>query len=567
MPYCGKCGTSVAADSIACPSCGAPRSPMSAPPVGPGQPPEYRSAPRPGVGQLSAQPPTEPLQFGEQSQYGERAQFGEQVQYGQPQAGTTSYGQPQYGYDPAAAQQHYSWQAAYGQPAQQPPQPYQQPYQQPSRQSGYTPAPPDPEVTTTNRPRRKKTPVIIAVVAAVVVAVAGVTWWATSSSTAGTGFADAEAAAAGLFDAIDDGDLLGLLDMLPPGERDTFSHAINRAMDAAKSNGLLAEDADFEAFTDRMIDFSNVRFGNAKELSDEVSIVPIRGLTVTARGYVSDIPFGDRISREIDSDSLREGGTWRASLPDLLYRTNLDAIGWDPVIAVVLSRDGWHPSVLYTAATMVNAGIGISDRISNPVQPVGASSPEEAVEELIQAAADLDVDGVISMLDPQGEAVLYDYGSRWYDEAERQFPGLPTMYVDDLSVTAGDADGGFTPVRIEALAGTFEYSEDGTCYYYDSYWEESDTDDCRRSLTADVNWDGDCIDGHGTESAEYYYHSEEDYRSDSDWYSCDDDYIRRLDLGEAAVLQTVKVDGKWFVSASSSATDFLIRVMEWNYNR
>ncbi len=92
----------------------------------------------------------------------------------------------------------------------------------------------------------------------------------------------------------------------------------------------------------------------------------------------------------------------------------------DPLKIAVVEEDGsWYVSLWYSAAEAVrtDAGETALPVIGGGPAPVGAESPEAALEGLIENIAALDAEGVLTLLDPEEARVLYDYSNLFLPES------------------------------------------------------------------------------------------------------------------------------------------------------
>jgi hypothetical protein len=212
---------------------------------------------------------------------------------------------------------------------------------------GSTPPPPianvEPRSTGSGRSTGKVAAAAVGAVAIVGAGVFAITRISGDGASSG-GAESPEAAANLLLDALDDEDALGAVDVLLPGERDTFQEPMQRFMTRLEDWGVISDDSltgisgiDITV-TDRDVD------------ADETNVDDIVNLTVSAtvasKVDGAALPIGDWLREQLGDEQIAE--------IEELDEESAPEDGSFPITAV--RKDGrWYLSLFYTAAEQARA--------------------------------------------------------------------------------------------------------------------------------------------------------------------------------------------------------------------
>lgn len=302
---------------------------------------------------------------------------------------------------------------------------------------GSAPAPPTPVITAdANGPSRRPWPIIVGVSAIALVLVAGALWLAVDAANQQSGAKTPEAAVEQMIDAMDNEDFIAMAELLDPAERRTFAMPmIEDVVPELSRIGVFSDDIDLSAFAGLELEFENMAYEIEPTEHPDLVHAVITGGTTTATVTPDELPLGDALLDEmVDTEPMTEVGT---------------ADGDDGVIAFV-ERDGrWYVSMWHTVAETVRLDTGdplpsVADRPA----PAGAESPEAAVEQMIAAVVDLDLEGVLTTLDPDEADGLYRYAPMLLDDG-----------IDLLREVQDEADEAGVAWEIGELA--FDVDRDG----------------------------------------------------------------------------------------------------------
>jgi len=399
------------------------------------------------------------------------------------------------------------------------------------------------------KPKGGKGKIVGAAVAAVAVlgggAFAAIQLTGGSSSSGGSD--SPETAVQSMFDALEQNDLIGVLDHLAPGEREVIKDQFSDLVDEGKRLGLLSEDTTLENVPGFTVDFEGLEF-NVEERNDRLSMVTLTAGSVTTSGSFGDLPIGDVVLDQVGEELPPDAPEQTIDIADV-EPDSLPEIG-------VIEQDGkWYVSAFYTAAEAAAVASG-NTMPEQPIAAAGAASPEEAVTEMIQAASNADVERVIELTPPDEMAALHDYGQILVDMAAEQVEPGESVFGDDFDVSLDEYDfettevtGGtkvlpthvkFTVATSEGDGGTVEVTKvDETCVEYSIVGTE----------------DGEPIDETDRYCADDVRAPLEEDETPSDVI---DIAVRMTgQLGQLGIV-TVEVDGQWYVSPTRTIYDPLI---------
>lgn len=366
-------------------------------------------------------------------------------------------------YDPN--QPPYPQQPPYGPPA------YGAPQQYPPQQPAYAPSQPDPgygqwqqPVPLSPAPPRRRGKAIAAAATAVVVIGGGVaTYAAVSSGDAGGGSATPKAAVQQLVTDLDNSDLVGLLDDLPPSERSAIGKPLQQTFDELKKNDVLKPGADLSKVSGVTVKSAGLTFApKTITINDHVQIVQLTGGTIAVSADATKAPFTSDFLHAVAPGGVSDShGTSTIDIAKVVRET-----GRPLRIATQRAGGQWYPSLLYSIADNLATSNGLhapgpADRI--PAQ--GGSSADDAVRSFITALLQGNVEQAAEVLDPNSLAVVHDYGKLI---TSRLHYSAPHVQLGDIQFTDTPISGG-TRVTIKSLdavdgnGGELKLAIDGSC--------------------------------------------------------------------------------------------------------
>ena len=290
-------------------------------------------------------------------------------------------------------------------------------------------------------PAPKRRGLQIALGAVGVVALGGAIWFGVSqmSSETSAGAASPEEAVANMFDAIEARDVVGLLETVDPAERETIGEGATDVLDELVRLEVLEEPAGEPGVPGFTIEFNDLEYAT-ESVDDDIADVSVTGGTVDTTLTPSELPIGALLV-ENGVDPSQEGEVSSSGQP----------IELDDVVFTTVERDGdWYVSLWYSIAenARLDAGLPMPDAADVP-EPVGADSPGEAVQAMIDATTALDVNAMIGMLDPAEASALYRYSPLFLPDVEAAVAEIPgfDLQIGGLEFPT-ESDGDRAVVRV-----------------------------------------------------------------------------------------------------------------------
>ena len=313
----------------------------------------------------------------------------------------------------------------------------------------YPPAfPPQAPMGSTRRVANEGGRRAMLVVAVVLAVLAGGFAVVNLSAGAESGATTPEGAVEKFFDSIGDEDLIGVLEVLDPGERDVLVPFVRRLASELDrlglTDGVNPEDV---GGIDLEVDGLEVV---AQELGPGVSEVTITDGVISFATEPDAVPVGDVLRDIVEAN----GGEI-----DIPQQQDQSPLAEDDGVFLVTTESGgrWHLSLGFTIAEYArrDAGYDLPD-LSGGVAPQGAASPEEAVRELVDAATALDVERMISLLPPDEMHALQVYAPLFLedmqDDADQfRYEEDFDVTVDSLELSTTEIEGG---TRVIPTAGS-----------------------------------------------------------------------------------------------------------------
>jgi hypothetical protein len=333
--------------------------------------------------------------------------------------------------------------------------------------AGPPPGIPPLEPTSASPSRRRKGVLLAAVVT--VLAVGGAATFAATQLAGGTTGGAESALEVGekVLASIENEDVLGMLDVLLPGESELFRQpAIDYVKELSRLE-VLSPAADLAAIEgiDLSVTGGSVQVRNTN-VADITNIELTGEITATVDGEA--LPIGDLLL-----DLADDADTDLAEL-DETTSEELEL----PLTAVEV--DGrWYLSVFYSVAEAARTSSSSPPDIpESGIVPSGGATPEDALDVLLDGIEKLDVSAVIASLNPGEASALQRYAPLFIDEAQSLYDEAPfefevtqaeyTVSRDgsrrrhasiDLLAIEGSADG--SAFEVEYSDGCFNVSAEG----------------------------------------------------------------------------------------------------------
>jgi len=387
-----------------------------------------------------------------------------------------------------------------------------------------------------------------------VVLVSGGGYAAFSAATASGGAETPEEALELMLEAISEDDYLAAAAYVVPSERDTLVQAGLDVADELRRLEVLADHLDLGAVDGLDLDFDGVEFRRETPRPGIAHLFVEQGM-VTATVAVADLPLGSVIRDRAPADFLSFTET---GVTDIRPTT--------PIVAV--QRDGrWYLSLWYTIAesSRLDRDLPLPDIGRRPAS-IGAESPEDAVEGLLDELLRLDVRRMIGMLDPEEASALYDYSPLFLDQATSSANDLLDSLGDDgwvwaiesLTLTSS-VDGDHARVSIDGIDFA-AVNEAGH-----SLDVEISGDRARLALVSADFW-GEPFSVEWASSGDCFTVTAVEGDASSTEELCSQDLIGSVPAGIRSsladssdlILSLHRIDGRWFVSPTNTVADLMI---------
>ncbi len=222
-------------------------------------------------------------------------------------------------------------------------------------------------------------------------------------------------------EAIDNEDVLGMVDVLLPGERQALRGPLSELVDELRRLEVLSDDADASAVSG--VDFV---VENPTVVQDATNVDDIYNLTLSAD-----------LTGSIDGEELPVGDWIRDELGDELADLDETDTEEDTTFELTaVEEDGrWYLSMFHTIAESARAEAGEPEIPEEGVTPAGGDSPEAAMDVLLDAVEDLDLEAMIAALDPDEAQALQRYAPLFLDDAQAELDASLDESPLDVSIT------------------------------------------------------------------------------------------------------------------------------------
>jgi hypothetical protein len=231
-------------------------------------------------------------------------------------------------------------------------------------------------------------------------------------------------------------DVLGMVDLLLPGERTTFRQPLIDIVDNLKRLEVVDETASLDKVGG--IDFSidNLEVVDQPTNVDDVTNIELTG-TGTASVDGEKVPIGRLLINE----------AFGGERPNLDAEPSSEPFDWH--LTTVKQGDRWYLSLFYSLAE--DARPDDTDIPAHGVTARGADTPEGAVQAMLDGVSDLDLEAIIAALNPNEAEALQRYAPIFIDEGQHAFDsaGVRVSFSDVKYTVTGSGDR--RTVAIDAL--------------------------------------------------------------------------------------------------------------------
>ncbi len=287
------------------------------------------------------------------------------------------------------------------------------------------------------------------------------------SLSAGDGAGSPEEAVEDLFDAVAAEDAIGVLEAITPSERDLILPALKDLEGELKRLDVASSELDLRKVRGVDLEVGDVQTA-VTPLSDDTAVVRVTGGRVKGALRLGDLPFGSLLSDLIVRDTKPpEAGT-----------ADVDGL----VLVAVKEGGGWHVGLQASLGNAVHGGAvhGGNDGFPGPdlaggIPAKGASTPEDAAREMIEAMSARDIRRMIELTPLAESRALHQWGPTFVAWSEENDFGQGSD-IDQVELAVSDGPDGTKTVRLDHYRlryrqDTARFSEvtyDGRCTSYSS---------------------------------------------------------------------------------------------------
>lgn len=337
--------------------------------------------------------------------------------------------------------------------------------------------------------------------------------------------------------ALDNEDVLGVIDLLLPGERDTFRDPIIRTVDNLVRLEVLDPEASLSDVGGIDVQFADVEVREEPTNVDDIVNIFLSGsATVTVDG--DEVPIGDLLLDE----------AFGGDRPDMTAEP--DSEDFEDVQMTVVERDGrWYLSAFYSAAEQAR---GDADIPTEGVEASGADEPALALDQMLEAISDQDLEDLIAVLDPTEAEALQRYAPLFLDDAQAEIDDLGVPWsIDDREFTV-EGSGSRRTVSVDGFRLTITEPRDGTEVVV------TFADSC---LTIDV--EGDVLESCGVGEGDLGdLAGDLDLGDDGAFTDLLDTLGAAFDDYDPSGIAVHEVEGQWYVSPLATGFDALNDVLD-----
>ena len=385
-------------------------------------------------------------------------------------------------------------------------------------------------------PGRKRSKLVVAGAVAAVGALglAGLFAVQQFSGQAAGGAATADELGVDLLAAIEAEDVLGVIDTLLPGERDSLGEPFIEMVGELQRLEVLSADTDLSHLLGLDVELTGetVRVSGTN-VADIVNVALEAEAVVTLDG--AELPIGSFIEDQLPDDALAELRNTR--------ETETDELALE--LTAVQDGDRWYFSVFHTIAEIARGETGDEPIPAEGAARDGGDSPEAAVDRLLDSVEQLDLRGMIAILDPAEAAALQRYAPLFLDDAEAALAEVPLDWQIDVREFRVEGSGGERTAFVDAIGivGEVEGSE----------FRVGFDDGCVRG-----EFDGESFEECGASSDEQLESLFEDAPAIEAFTGTLEEAFADL---EPIGIELRERDGAWYVSPFATGTEAILSLM------
>ena len=170
------------------------------------------------------------------------------------------------------------------------------------------------------------------------------------SSQSSGGAASPEEAVQDMVGSLEQNDLLGVVDVLAPWERDFARQGIDNYLDDAKDNGLLAKDTDLSDVGGYTLTVDGLKV-SSEPVNERIANVSLVGGTAHLQSHFDQLPLGAKLLEQLNKANDGKG-------PDDVSGTTDLADAQLPPITTIKQDGRWYVSLFYSIAESARRDAG-----------------------------------------------------------------------------------------------------------------------------------------------------------------------------------------------------------------
>ena len=344
---------------------------------------------------------------------------------------------------------------------------------------GGGPTGPDAPLTPAGDESGSKGKLVAIVVGVLVLVAAGIfaiTRFAGGDSSAG-GADSPEAAGQAVLAALEEEDVLGMFDVLLPGERDTLRGPVGELVEELTRLEVLSDDASLSDVEGVDVVFADTAVEAAATNVEDIVNLRLHG-TVSLAVDGESLPIGDVVDENVPAADPAE--------------TDLDSepAPFDVPVAAVQEDGRWYLSLFHTMAEAARAEAGV-DIPAEGLEPTGGDSPEDAFDAFLDGVESLDLRAIVASLNPNEFQVLQRYGPAFLDDAQQELDNAGVQLTLDEADYDVHGDGDRRSITVTYLSGaitaegeTVPFELEGGCFRATSPDGSETVDSCEQEDAA-----------------------------------------------------------------------------------
>ena len=391
----------------------------------------------------------------------------------------------------------------------------------------------------------KRRPLLVGLAACAIVAVGLAAIFAVRQFNGGTagGAGSPEALADEMMAAMEGEDVLGLIDLMLPGERESLGEPMIDTVAELQRLEILSSDIDLGALDGfGIVIEQHTTEVESLGVDDVVMLHMSADAAITVDG--DEIPMGALITDRLSEDVLVEMRGSSVTEADTLEMS----------MAAVRHDDAWYVSLLYTAAEAARTEAGVGAVPAAGIGAVGADSPEGVVDLFGEHLAAFDLRGMLQLLDPAEAEALQRYAPLFLDDAEQalaeESDGVEIRLTEtDVRV---EGDGSARTLFVDAATIEASYGDDSVRFSF--------ADDCVTVDYAGPNGSESaetCLDPEATSSMEEM--TGVDVPESVEAFVTA--FTEAFSDMEAVGLEVRERDGQWYVSPIATGSEAMLAVL------